>query len=247
MPASACRPTSGATRRERCRPQREFVVIERIGGQIIGAFDLAKSAKPGGDGPSMIGFAMSMPGILEGRPYLHSHMLAVLPDYRNSGIGRKLKLAQRRRGALPRGITKMEWTFDPTGAQERLPQYCSPRGHCSQLYPELLWVYSLVGCKLACPPTGCMPNGLWTRRGSSQRSTAARCTCLRLKRRSLSPELSGSGSSLRLASPRPRRRKAEVRTTFSRCLRSARLGRSPSSVREPTGTSLKESGSITDQ
>jgi predicted GNAT superfamily acetyltransferase len=39
-------------------------------------------------------------------------MLAVLPEYRNSGIGRKLKLAQREE-ALQRGITRMEWTFDP--------------------------------------------------------------------------------------------------------------------------------------
>ena len=93
-------------------PQREFVVIERIGGQIVGAFDVAKSAQPGGDGPSMIGFAMSMPGIRDGRPYLHSHMLAVLPEYRNAGIDRKLKLAQREE-ALARGITLMEWTFDP--------------------------------------------------------------------------------------------------------------------------------------
>jgi predicted GNAT superfamily acetyltransferase len=93
-------------------PQREFIVIERIGGQIIGAFDLARSARPGGDGPSMIGFAMSMPGIRDGRPYLHSHMLAVEPAYRDSGIGRKLKLAQREE-ALARGITLMEWTFDP--------------------------------------------------------------------------------------------------------------------------------------
>jgi predicted GNAT superfamily acetyltransferase len=93
-------------------PQREFVVIERIGGQIIGAFDLSKSGKPGGDGRSMIGFAMSMPGIRDGRPYLHSHMLAVLPGYRNGGIGRRLKLAQREE-ALARGIKLMEWTFDP--------------------------------------------------------------------------------------------------------------------------------------
>lgn len=93
-------------------PLREFIVIERIGGQIIGAFDLARSAAPGGDGSSMIGFAMSMPGVLDGKAYLHSHMLAVQPEYRNSGIGRKLKLAQRE-DALSRGITKMEWTFDP--------------------------------------------------------------------------------------------------------------------------------------
>ncbi len=93
-------------------PQREFVVIEHIGGQIIGAFDLAKSARSGGDGASMIGFAMAMPGVRDGKAYLHSHMLAVDPGYRNWGIGRKLKLAQRD-DALARGITKMEWTFDP--------------------------------------------------------------------------------------------------------------------------------------
>ena len=93
-------------------PLREFIVIEHIGGQIIGAFDLARSASPGGDGPSMIGFAMAMPAVRDGKAYLHSHMLAVEPEYRNSGIGRKLKLAQRE-DALARGITKMEWTFDP--------------------------------------------------------------------------------------------------------------------------------------
>jgi predicted GNAT superfamily acetyltransferase len=93
-------------------PLREFIVIEHIGGQIMGAFDLARSATPEGDGPSMIGFAMAMPGVRDGKAHLHSHMLAVEPEYRNSGIGRKLKLAQRE-DALARGITKMEWTFDP--------------------------------------------------------------------------------------------------------------------------------------
>jgi predicted GNAT superfamily acetyltransferase len=39
-------------------------------------------------------------------------MLAVLPEYRNSGLGMQLKLAQRE-DALARGILKMTWTFDP--------------------------------------------------------------------------------------------------------------------------------------
>ncbi len=93
-------------------PLREFIVIRRIGGQIVGAFDLAKSAQPNGDGAGLIGFAMSMPGISQGQAYLHSHMLAVLPEFRNVGIGRKLKMAQREE-ALARGIRRMEWTFDP--------------------------------------------------------------------------------------------------------------------------------------
>jgi predicted GNAT superfamily acetyltransferase len=83
-------------------PRRVFVVAQRIGGQVIGAFD----------GDTLVGFAMSLPGYRDGKPYLHSHMLAVLPQYRNAGIGRRLKLAQRD-DAIARGIDLMEWTFDP--------------------------------------------------------------------------------------------------------------------------------------
>jgi predicted GNAT superfamily acetyltransferase len=92
-------------------PRRVFIVSEKIGGQVIGAFDTTQ-AGPVGDAASLIGFAMALPGIADGRPYLHSHMLAVNPAYRNQGIGRRLKLFQREE-ALARGIARMEWTFDP--------------------------------------------------------------------------------------------------------------------------------------
>jgi predicted GNAT superfamily acetyltransferase len=39
-------------------------------------------------------------------------MLATKPAYRNLGLGRRLKLAQRQ-DALQRGIELIEWTFDP--------------------------------------------------------------------------------------------------------------------------------------
>jgi predicted GNAT superfamily acetyltransferase len=83
-------------------PRRVFLVAQRIGGQVLGAFD----------GETIIGFAMALPGYRDGHPYLHSHMLAVLPEYRNAGLGRRLKLAQRD-DALARGFDLMEWTFDP--------------------------------------------------------------------------------------------------------------------------------------
>jgi predicted GNAT superfamily acetyltransferase len=86
-------------------PRRLFVVARRIGGQVFGAF-------PESDPGRMIGFAMALPGYRRQTPYLHSHMLAVLPSWRNAGIGRRLKLAQRD-DALARGIRLMEWTFDP--------------------------------------------------------------------------------------------------------------------------------------
>lgn len=83
-------------------PLRMFVVAEKVGGQVMGAFD----------GDRMVGFALSVPGTRSGRVYLHSHMLAVHKDHRNSGLGRRLKLLQREE-ALPRGIELIEWTFDP--------------------------------------------------------------------------------------------------------------------------------------
>ncbi|MGO4515258.1 GNAT family N-acetyltransferase [Terriglobus sp. 2YAB30_2] len=83
-------------------PRRVFLVAYRIGGQVLGAYD----------GERMIGFAMGLPGFRNGHSYLHSHMLAVLPEYRNGGIGRRLKLAQRD-GALAKGFDLMEWTYDP--------------------------------------------------------------------------------------------------------------------------------------
>jgi len=83
-------------------PLRLFVVAEKVGGQVIGAFD----------GSEMVGFALSLPGVRGGHPYLHSHMLAVRQDYRNGGLGRRIKLFQREQG-LARGFDLIEWTFDP--------------------------------------------------------------------------------------------------------------------------------------
>jgi predicted GNAT superfamily acetyltransferase len=84
-------------------PVRLFVVASKIGGHSFGAFD----------GKRMAGFCLAIPGIKPGgHSYLHSHMLGVLPEYRDAGLGRKLKLAQRDE-ALSLGIDLIEWTFDP--------------------------------------------------------------------------------------------------------------------------------------
>jgi predicted GNAT superfamily acetyltransferase len=83
-------------------PLRMFVVADKVGGQVIGAFD----------GSELVGFALSVPGHRNGHSYLHSHMAAVHERYRNSGVGRRLKLFQREE-ALSRDILLIEWTFDP--------------------------------------------------------------------------------------------------------------------------------------
>ncbi len=43
---------------------------------------------------------------------MHSHMMGVLPEYQNQGIGHALKMRQKE-DALARGIDLIEWTFDP--------------------------------------------------------------------------------------------------------------------------------------
>ena len=83
-------------------PLRMFVVAEKVGGQVIGAFD---------DG-EMVAFALSVPGSRGGHSYLHSQMLAVRSEYRNAGLGRQIKLFQRE-DALDQGFELIEWTFDP--------------------------------------------------------------------------------------------------------------------------------------
>ena len=89
-------------------PLRLFVVALKVGGQVFGAFD----------GQRMIGFCLAIPGLKPGglktggKSYLHSHMLGVLPEYRDAKVGKRLKLAQRDE-ALSRGIDLIEWTFDP--------------------------------------------------------------------------------------------------------------------------------------
>jgi len=83
-------------------PLRIFSLAPKIGGQVICAWD----------GEALVGFAFSIPGIRNRQAYLHSHMLAVKAGYRNSGLGRKLKLFQRE-DAIAHGYELIEWTFDP--------------------------------------------------------------------------------------------------------------------------------------
>ncbi|HXE74263.1 MAG TPA: GNAT family N-acetyltransferase [Candidatus Xenobia bacterium] len=83
-------------------PKDIIAAIAMAGGQVFGAYS----------GKEMIGFLLAFPGYAEGRAHLHSHMLAVLPAYRDRGVGRQLKLRQREE-ALTRGLELVEWTFDP--------------------------------------------------------------------------------------------------------------------------------------
>jgi predicted GNAT superfamily acetyltransferase len=88
-------------------PIRVFVIATKIGGHVVGAFDENNQGQN-----EMVGFALAIPGYRNGHSFLYSHMLAVRQQYRNAGLGRRLKLFQRD-DALVHGFELMEWTFDP--------------------------------------------------------------------------------------------------------------------------------------
>jgi predicted GNAT superfamily acetyltransferase len=79
-----------------------FVVASETGGQVLGAFH----------GTDLVGFTLAIAGWRARKPFLHSHMTAVLDGHRDRGVARRLKLFQRE-DALARGIALVEWTFDP--------------------------------------------------------------------------------------------------------------------------------------
>ncbi|HEX7088835.1 MAG TPA: GNAT family N-acetyltransferase [Longimicrobiales bacterium] len=84
-------------------PASLLKVVPKVGGVVAGAF--------GGDG-RMLGFVFGVTGIRGGRVAHWSHMLAVRPEARNLGIGRRLKEYQREMAAKL-GAEAIYWTFDP--------------------------------------------------------------------------------------------------------------------------------------
>lgn len=78
-------------------------VSQRLGGVVAGAYDEAGA---------LAGFVFGMTGLEDGRPVHWSDMLAVRPGLRDTGLGTRLKLYQRK-VLLERGIDRVYWSFDP--------------------------------------------------------------------------------------------------------------------------------------
>lgn len=64
------------------------------------------------DGDETVGMQYSYPGFKNGKMYLYSHMTGVLDGRKYSGIGKALKLEQKR-WALQHGYDLIIWTYDP--------------------------------------------------------------------------------------------------------------------------------------
>jgi chorismate synthase len=88
-------------------PSAILMVSQKIGGVTAGAFDR--------DG-RLLGFVFGMTGVQDGRLVHWSDLLAVRPEARDHGLGRRLKFYQRDL-LLPLGVQVMYWTFDPLVAK----------------------------------------------------------------------------------------------------------------------------------
>lgn len=76
--------------------------ILHAGGTVLGAWD----------GDRFVGMALSIVAWGPAGAYHHSHLLGVLPEYRQWNVGMRLKLAQRE-FVLAQGLELITWTFDP--------------------------------------------------------------------------------------------------------------------------------------
>jgi len=74
-----------------------------LGGVSSGAYDA--------DG-QLVAFVFGLTGLRDGQVVHWSDMLAVRPEIRDSGLGRRLKAYQRDE-VMSRGVERMYWTFDP--------------------------------------------------------------------------------------------------------------------------------------
>jgi chorismate synthase len=88
-------------------PATMLKVTQQIGGVTAGAFDSSGR---------LLGFVFGMMGAIDGQLVHWSDLLAVHPDARNKGLGRRLKLFQREL-LLPLGVDRMFWTYDPLVAK----------------------------------------------------------------------------------------------------------------------------------
>lgn len=83
-------------------PTHQTLTAAKHGGTVIGAFD----------GEKIVGFSYGFAGFENGQVSLCSHMLGILPEYRELGIGAELK-QQQKKLAIEIGYEKMTWTYDP--------------------------------------------------------------------------------------------------------------------------------------
>ena len=106
------------------------------GGAVVGAFG----------GGALVGFCYGFIGYDGIAPYVGSHMMAIHPDYRDRGIGMRLKLEQRL-WAMEAGYGRIVWTFDPFESRNGYLNVCKLGGTVST------FIHNFYGVDAAGYPT----------------------------------------------------------------------------------------------
>lgn len=83
-------------------PAHMLIAGHRNGGLLLMAFE----------GVAPVGFCFGLTGRDGATTYFYNHMLGVVPEARNRGVGYLLKLKQREH-VLNAGLSLIKWTFDP--------------------------------------------------------------------------------------------------------------------------------------
>lgn len=83
--------------------------LQQSGNYVVGLFDTVDGEE------RMVGASIAFFGE-PGRRAMHSHITALLPEYRGRGWGRELKEHQRQ-WAFSREVGRITWTFDPLVAR----------------------------------------------------------------------------------------------------------------------------------
>jgi predicted GNAT superfamily acetyltransferase len=87
-------------------PVATMAAAQKVGGLVLGAFDHHER---------LLGFTFAFLGRTNERLVLYSQLAAVAPEAQGQGIGRQLKLEQRRR-AQQANLDAVVWAFDPLQA-----------------------------------------------------------------------------------------------------------------------------------
>jgi predicted GNAT superfamily acetyltransferase len=88
-------------------PIRLYMISKACNAPTFGAFETS-----GESAGKLVGFVHTMIALIDKHVVYHSHLAAVLEDWRLKDIGYKMKLAQREH-AIRAGVPLIIWTFDP--------------------------------------------------------------------------------------------------------------------------------------
>ncbi|WP_257348237.1 GNAT family N-acetyltransferase [Pseudalkalibacillus decolorationis] len=123
---------------EAVTPIPQLIASSHNGGVVIAARENETNR--------IVGFCYGFPGVddISRKPFLCSHMMAIHPDYRNQGLGRKLKFKQRQ-WAMDFGYEKITWTFDPLEVRNGYLNLCKLGGYVRTYIPSY---YGLMEDKL---------------------------------------------------------------------------------------------------